>query len=178
MPYSLPLTFTIYDRRIDGNIYQLSTSQILPMPRRQAFTFFENPQNLFDITPDWLQFVMKDREIKSKVFEGAEFDYTIRWYGVTLEWRSRIIDYKPPERFTDVQLVGPYRSWEHLHTFEDAPEGTLMRDTVTYELPFGLLGNTVHALVVRRQLEDIFSYRAMRIDEWSRDELRKKVKQN
>lgn len=148
------------------------------MPRWQVFTFFENPQNLFEITPDWLRFVMKDREIKSKVFEGAEFDYTIRWYGVTLEWKSRIIDYKPPERFTDVQLIGPYRSWEHQHTFEDTPEGTLMRDAVTYELPFGLLGNTVHALIVRRQLEDIFSYRAMRVDELSRDELRKKVKQN
>jgi ligand-binding SRPBCC domain-containing protein len=174
MPYSLPSTFTIYVRRVDVNIYQLSTSQILPMPRREVFTFFENPQNLFDITPDWLRFVIKDREIKSKVFEGAEFYYTIRWYGVNMEWRSKIIDYKPPERFTDVQLVGPYRSWEHLHTFEDAPEGTLMRDTVTYELPFGLLGRMVHALAVRWQLEDIFSYRAMRIDEWSSDELRKK----
>lgn len=117
---------------------------------------------------------MKDQEIKSKVFKGAEFDYTIRWYEVTLEWESRIINCKHPQRFTDVQLVGPYRSWEHIHTFEDTPEGTLMRDTITYELPFGLLGNTVHALVLRRQLEDIFSYRAMRIDEWSREELRKK----
>lgn len=148
------------------------------MPRREVFTFFENPQNLFDITPDWLRFVINDREIKSEVFEGAEFDYSIRWYGVTMGWRSKIIDYKPPERFTDVQLVGPYSSWEHLHTFEDAPEGTLMRDTVTYELRFGLLGSIVHFLAVRWQIEDIFSYRARRIGEWSRGELRKKFKQN
>jgi len=178
MPYSLPPTFTIYVRRVDGNVYQLSTSQILPMPRREVFTFFENSQNLFDITPDWLRFVIKDREIKSEVFEGAEFDYTIRWYGVTMGWRSKIIDYKPPERFMDILLVGPYRSWEHLHTFEDDPEGTLMRDTVTYELPFGLLGSMVYVLAVRSQLEDIFRYRAMRIDEWSRGELRRKFKQN
>lgn len=52
-----------------------------------------------------------------------------------------------------------------------------MRDTITYELPFGLLGKMVHALVVRRQLEEIISYRAMRIDEWSIDELRKKFMQ-
>lgn len=145
------------------------------MSRRQAFTFFENPQNLFYITPDWLRFVMKDREIKSKVFEGAEFDFTIQLYGMTMEWRSKIIDYQHPEQFTDVQLVGPYHSWEHLHTFEDASEGTLMQDTVTYELPFGLLGSIVHALAVIWQPEDIISYRAMRIDELSRDELRKKV---
>jgi ligand-binding SRPBCC domain-containing protein len=145
------------------------------VPRKQAFTFFEDPRNLFDITPNWLQFVMKDRGKKTTVFEGAEFDYTIRWYGVTMEWKSRIIGYKPPERFTDVQLIGPYRSWEHLHTFEDVPEGTRMRDIVTYKLPFGMIGRMVHALVVRRQLKDIFSYRAVRINEWTRDELRKKV---
>ncbi len=175
MPYLLPPTFNICVRRINADTYQLSTSQMLPVPRKQAFTFFEEPQNLFEITPDWLQFVMKDREMKTKVLEGAEFDYTIKWYGVTMEWRSRIINYKPPERFTDVQVVGPYRSWEHLHAFENAPEGTRMRDIVTYKLPFGMIGRLVHALVVKRQLKDIFSYRAVRINEWTRDELRKKI---
>lgn len=172
MPYSLPPIFTITVQRIDADTYQLSTSQILPLPRKQAFTFFEDPRNLFDITPDWLQFVMKDPEMKTKVFEGAEFDYTIRWYGVTLEWKSRIIGYKPPEQFTDVQLVGPFRSWAHLHMFEDVPEGTRMRDIVTYKLPFGMIGRLVHAIVVRRQLKDIFSYRAERIDEWTRGRVR------
>jgi ligand-binding SRPBCC domain-containing protein len=176
MPYSLPPTFTICVRQIDADTYQLSTSQMLPVPPKQAFTFFEDPRNLFDITPDWLQFVMKDREMKTKVFEGAEFDYTIQWYGVTMEWKSRIIGYKPPERFVDVQLVGPYRYWEHLHAFDDVTEGTRMRDIVTYKLPFGMIGRMIHALVVRRQLNDIFSYRAVRINEWTKDELRKKVK--
>jgi ligand-binding SRPBCC domain-containing protein len=174
MPYILPPTFTILFQRIDGKTHQISTSQVLPLPRERAFTFFEDPRNLFDITPDWLQFVMKDREAKTAVFEGAEFDYTIQWYGVTTAWKSRIVDYKPPERFTDIQIIGPYRSWRHLHTFEVVPEGTLMRDIVTYQLPFGLLGRMVHTLTVRRQLEDIFRYRAARIAEWARGELRKK----
>ena len=165
MPYSLPPTFNICVRRINADTYQLSTSQMLPVPRKQAFTFLEEPRNLFDITPDWLQFVMKDREMKTKVFEGAEFDYTIRWYGVTMDWKSRIINYRPPERFTDVQMVGPYRSWEHLHTFEIVPEGTCMRDFVTYKLPFGMIGRMVHALVVRRQLKDNINYRALRNNE-------------
>jgi ligand-binding SRPBCC domain-containing protein len=175
MSYILPLTFTIHFRSIDGKTHQLSTSQVLPLPREQTFTFFENPRNLFDITPDWLQFVMKDRETKTEVFEGAEFDYTIRWYGVTIAWKSRIIEYKPPERFTDIQVAGPYRSWRHLHILEVSPEGTLMRDIVTYQLPFGFLGRLAHTVMVRRQLEDIFRYRAERIAEWGRGALRKKM---
>jgi ligand-binding SRPBCC domain-containing protein len=153
----------------------LFASQVLPLPREHAFTFFEDPRNLFDITPDWLRFVMKDRETKTEVFEGAEFDYTIRWLGVTMHWKSRVEGYRPPERFTDVQLIGPYRSWRHLHTFEEVPGGTLMRDLVTYRLPFGPLGSMAHALAVRHQLENIFRYRARRIDEWAGGMFRKKL---
>jgi hypothetical protein len=38
-----------------------------------------------------------------------------------------------------------------------------MRDLVRYELPFGILGDVVHSLIVRRQLQRIFDYRARRI---------------
>ena len=159
---------------MDRSTHRLSASQVLPLPRREAFLFFEDPRNLFDITPDWLRFVMKDREARTEVSEGAEFDYTIRWLGVTIPWRSRIVDYHPPEQFTDIQITGPYRNWSHLHTFEEVPDGTVMRDIVTYRLPFGSLGTAVHALAVRRQLEHIFQYRAVRIDQWARGMLRRK----
>jgi ligand-binding SRPBCC domain-containing protein len=166
--------FSLSIRRLEDHTWVLSASQVLPLPREQAFTFFEDPRNLFDITPDWLRFVMKDREPKSGMFEGAEFDYTIRWFGIPMPWRSRIIGYRPPAEFTDIQLAGPYRSWGHLHAFEEDGGVTLMRDVVTYCLPFGALGSMVHAFVVRRQLEDIFRYRAKRIDEWARGEMQRK----
>jgi len=167
-------TFTLTLHYLGGATHRLTATQVLALPRKQAFAFFEDPRNLFDITPDWLSFVMKDRGQMTEMFEGAEFDYTIRWLGITIPWKSRIVDHKPPEKFTDIQLAGPYRSWSHLHTFEDVPEGTLMLDTVTYQLPLGPLGNLVHALSVRRQLEDIFRYRAMRIEAWARGNMMKK----
>jgi ligand-binding SRPBCC domain-containing protein len=40
---------------------------------------------------------------------------------------------------------------------------TLMRDTVGYALGFGPLGALAHRLVVRRDLEAIFAYRARRV---------------
>ena len=170
----LPPTVTLSFHRLDRATHQLTASQVLALPRKQAFAFFEDPRNLFDITPDWLSFVMKDRDSRTEMFEGAEFDYTIRWFGIPVPWKSRILDYQPPGKFTDIQLAGPYRSWSHLHTFEDVPDGTLMLDTVTYQLPLGPLGNVVHTLMVRRQLEDIFRYRAVRIDAWARGNMMKK----
>jgi ligand-binding SRPBCC domain-containing protein len=161
-------------RPLDNFTYELSASQVLPQPLEQAFTFFEDPRNLFDITPDWLQFVMQEREEMQSVVEGAEFDYTIRWCWMTIPWRSRIVDRHPPDRFTDIQLIGPYRAWSHLHAFAPAPGGTYMQDTVTYQLPFRQVGRLAHALIVRRQLEDIFRYRALRIDHWARGSLQRK----
>jgi hypothetical protein len=40
-----------------------------------------------------------------------------------------------------------------------------MDDRVEYELPFGPLGRLVHALRVRRQLEEIFDFRRRAIEE-------------
>ena len=160
--YILPSTFSIEFGR--GNrTYRLVSSQVLPLSPEIAFTFFEDPGNLFDITPDWLDFKKIDRREKKGVFEGAEFDYTIRWLSMKLKWRSRIVDYRPPDRFTDIQIVGPYVLWRHLHTFEKVTGGTLMKDVVHYRLPFGLFGTILHGIMIRRQLLDIFSYRAVRI---------------
>ncbi len=175
MPCSAHPTFTLGIRHLAGATYQLAASQVLPLSRAEAFRFFEDPRNLFDITPDWLRFVMQDRAARTAMFEGAVIDYRIRWFGLSLAWRSRIEGYLPPERFTDIQIAGPYRSWNHLHLFEDMGDRTRMRDIVTYRVPFGVLGRTVHALSVRAQLEDIFVYRAMRVDQWSRGDLRRKA---
>lgn len=172
--YEFPPNFTIRFENLGKGAFRLKTSQVLPVSPEQAFVFFEDPRNLNEITPDWLDFRMAGRGPLTSVYEGAEFDYTIRWLGVTFPWRGRIADYHPPERFTDIQVRGPYRSWVHLHIFSPLPEGTLMKDMVTYEVPYGQAGRLVHRFLIRRQLEDIFCYRAIRIREWVRGTLRPK----
>lgn len=169
----LPPTFTIEFKQIGCLTYQLMTSQVLPLPRKAAFKFFEDPRNLFEITPDWLDFKIVNMEEKTKTFEGVKFVYTIKWLGVKLKWQSKIIDYRPPERFTDIQLRGPYSFWRHLHIFEEVPEGTLIRDEVTYKLHFA--SKFLHHLI-KRQLYNIFCYRALRIAEWASGEFRPKLK--
>jgi hypothetical protein len=63
-----------------------------------------------------------------------------------------------------VQLEGPYALWHHTHTFQDdGSGGTLMRDEVRYALPLGGLGELAGRLLVRRDIEQIFDYRAARV---------------
>src|SRR5512139_1651123 len=74
----LPASFTLNIRPLGRAAYELAATQLLPLQRELVFAFFEDPRNLFEITPGWLRFVMKDREQMTGMFEGVEFDYTIR----------------------------------------------------------------------------------------------------
>lgn len=145
--------------------YRLRTSQILPISQKKAFEFFKDPRNLCDITPVWLDFCLLNRESNAGVYENAEFEYSIKFLGIKMPWRSRIIDYEPPERFTDIQLKGPYRSWVHVHVLEDMGGNTLMKDEVTYTLYMPALA--LHPFLIRKKLFDIFRYRAVKIAAWA-----------
>jgi ligand-binding SRPBCC domain-containing protein len=131
----------------------LRTSQIIAIPVEHAFLFFEKPENLFEITPDWIDFRLDNKDGQSKTYEGAEFDYTIRWFSIKIKWHTKISDYSRSKRFTDVQVKGPYVMWEHLHTFEPVHEGTLIGDSVTYRIHFGIIGKIFHRFIIKKQLQ-------------------------
>jgi len=128
----------------------------LPETRAKVFSFFSNARNLQSITPPWLNFeILTPGEIR--MHAGAYIDYRLRVRRLPLQWRSEITEWVPMVRFVDVQRRGPYRYWKHTHTFFDLDGGTLCRDEVEYAVPGGRL---INWLLVRRDIEKIFSYRA------------------
>jgi ligand-binding SRPBCC domain-containing protein len=62
-------------------------------------------------------------------------------------------------------IRGPYRKWEHVHTFETIRGRTVVGDQVYYELPLGWIGELAHGLFVKSDLKDIFKYRAKKLAE-------------
>ncbi len=150
--------------------FRLTTAQVLPLPRPRVFAFFEDPRNLPELIPPWLDFRFAGGGEGHAVAAGAEFDYTISWLGVTLRWRSRITRYEPPRGFTDIQVEGPYARWEHSHTFTEVPDGTRVDDEVHYTLPAAALP---FQGVIRRQLVDIFTYRNEKLAAWAQEELQR-----
>lgn len=139
-------------------VHVLERSQVLPGPREQVFGFFADAFNLEEITPPWLRFrILTPRPIA--MAPGALIEYRLTLHRVTVRWLTRIELWEPGVRFVDQQVRGPYRLWRHTHTFEDHPEGTLVRDHVSYAIPFGPLGELAHGLFVRRDVERIFDHR-------------------
>ena len=137
----------------------LERTQRLATPRREIFAFFSEIHNLQRLTPPFLDFEIVTKE-KVPMRVGARIEYRIRLMGLPMAWLTEITEFVPEQRFVDTQLRGPYRVWEHLHEFVELPDGTLMRDRVEYELPFGPAGEAAHALFIRRTLQRIFDYRA------------------
>ena len=138
--------------------YELKCEMTAPVPLREVFKFFQDPRNLARITPPNLRFdVTTAGNIEMR--KGALIDYTIRWLGLPMKWRTLIAEYQPPRLFIDEQVQGPYRYWRHRHDFTEAEGVSVIRDRVEYELPLGIMGRMAHAFVVERQLKGIFSYR-------------------
>ena len=144
--------------------HRLTSELVVPVPAEQAFAFFENPYNLAKITPPWLRFRVLTEGLVMR--EGVKIDYTIRWLGLPLKWKTLISEYKPPFYFVDEQAKGPYTLWRHRHEFHPAEGGTLVTDAIDYVLPFGPLGRMAHDLVVRGQLEQILEYRRRMLPYW------------
>jgi ligand-binding SRPBCC domain-containing protein len=141
--------------------HQLIREQWIGKPLEQVFAFFSRPENLQEITPPWLSFqiVSAERELHT----GSLIEYRLKVHGLPMRWKSEISEWDPPHRFVDTQLKGPYALWRHQHTFVEENGGTRIRDQVDYALPFGVIGEVVHTLMVRRDVESIFAYRQKRL---------------
>jgi ligand-binding SRPBCC domain-containing protein len=139
-------------------VHRLERRQYLDHPLERVFGFFAEAENLERITPPWLRFeLLTAGPIAMRV--GTLIDYRLHVHRVPLRWTSRIEEWEPGRAFVDRQLRGPYGLWHHRHSFAPDGDGTVVRDEVDYALPFGPIGELAHALLVRRDLERIFTYR-------------------
>ena len=141
----------------------LQREQRLPGTPEEVFAFFAHPRNLEPMTPPLLCFRVVTPE-PIAMGEGTLIRYELRVRRVPVNWLTEITEWTPPHRFVDEQIKGPYALWHHTHTFEPIGDGdTLMRDIVRYRIGFGPLGSLADRLVVRRDVEKIFDFRAERI---------------
>jgi ligand-binding SRPBCC domain-containing protein len=139
-------------------VHVLERQQVLPADRERVFAFFSDALNLEAITPPWLGFrVLTPGPIE--MGPGTLIEYRLRLHGLRVDWLTEVEIWEPGRRFVDTQVRGPYRLWRHTHFFEDHPDGTLVSDSVSYEIPLGPLGELAHVLFVRRDLERIFDFR-------------------
>ena len=138
--------------------YELDVEQFIDQPVEKVFEFFSRPENLEEITPPRLGFtIMTPSPIPME--KGSLIDYTIKILGFPVHWRTLITSYDPPHGFVDEQIKGPYVLWHHRHSFKKENSGTIIRDTVRYAVPLGIIDRFLNLIWIQKDLKDIFVYR-------------------
>lgn len=146
-------------------VHYLHREQIISAPVEKVWEYFCDPKNLNEITPPDMNFeIVKGGD--QGMFEGQLIEYRVEFVrGIRSLWLTEIAHVRDCEYFVDEQRVGPYRFWYHEHKFENVHDGVKMTDHVTYVLPFGPLGDVVHAVWVGNRLKSIFDFRVRKIEE-------------
>lgn len=158
---------------------RFESEQWVPAPLERVFAFFADPHNLPRILPPGLgtrlvklnlvpapRDVTQQRRLDTMAGAGTRMTVAFRvipHIPIHDRWIVQITDFALNRHFRDVQQQGPFRRWEHIHSFEakglDGREGTLVRDEIHFEVGFGVIGTTLERLLFQRLLRSTFAYR-------------------
>lgn len=140
-------------------IHSLRRRQFLPITLEEAWPFFSTPRNLEAITPGFMNFRITS-DVPEHIYSGLIITYRIAAVaGIPMTWVTEIKHVEHLHRFVDEQRLGPFRFWFHEHRFTAVEGGIEMEDSVHYVMPWGWLGEWVHAVFIRRRLQAIFDFR-------------------
>jgi ligand-binding SRPBCC domain-containing protein len=78
-------------------------------------------------------------------FEGVHF-------GIRQRLTSKIVEFDRPNRFVDEMVQGAFVSLRHVHEFLIDGDAVMMRDTLIWRSPLGLIGVVADKLVVKRHM--------------------------
>lgn len=156
----------------------LESEQWLPFPVPLVFAFLANPNNLTRLMPAWQQSRIEELQLKApapapagspaKLGAGADSTMILSFRAIPklpmrLYWHARITSFEWNDHFCDEQTAGPFAAWKHCHRVKeetrDGVVGTRITDRVEYALPFGPLGELLHAVIGKWKLQRLFEDR-------------------
>ena len=140
-------------------IYNLKSKQKLPISVNKAWDFLSSPLNLKTITPEYMGFNILSGADR-KMYPGQIIQYIVTpLFGIKTKWVTEITHVQENKYFVDEQRFGPYALWHHKHFIRPIDGGVEMEDIIDYKIPFGLIGQLVHPIIIKPKLKEIFDYR-------------------
>ena len=161
--FTYPKLENAFEEVIKHSFHEINTEQWVPQTIKETFSFFKEAKNLEKLTPEFLKFKILSQSTQ-EINDQTIITYRLSIHGIPFKWKSKITDWNPDSKFSDIQLKGPYNYWYHTHSFEERNGGTLIKDRILYKVPFGFLGDLVAGSFIKKDLETIFSYRTKTID--------------
>ncbi len=137
---------------------QFEYASVLQATPAEVYEWHSREGALERLTPPWEKVEIEGRVTGLR--PGSRVYLRLRQGPLRVSWVAEHTAVEPNVAFADIQVAGPFRSWEHWHRFEPTENGAcLLRDTIQYELPLGRLGGALGQRYVSKSLERTFSYR-------------------
>lgn len=96
---------------------------------------------------------------------------TVTWQAKHLfkvrRFTSKITAMQAPDFFIDEMIKGDFRSFKHEHHFKQVNNGTIMIDILTFESPYGVLGNLFNKIYLKKYLQKLIEKRNNVIKEYA-----------
>jgi ligand-binding SRPBCC domain-containing protein len=101
------------------------------------------------------------------ISEGEFVSWRAKHFGIWMNLTIRIKEMKPHFYFRDEQEKGAFRYFIHEHFFESSGSGTLIKETLSFASPLGIIGKAVDALVMENYLRKFLTDRNEIIKEFA-----------
>ncbi len=139
------------------------TSQTFGGGLKDVFDFLTRPASVLLASSPELH--LRLEEAPERLCLGARVVVHGRRWGIPHRAVNEVTAFEPGSLFIEEQREGPFRRWVHTHRFEAVDGGVLVSDHIDFDPPGGILGLTLTADRVLRDLEWVFAYRKTRLAE-------------
>jgi len=99
---------------------------------------------------------------------------TVTFSGKHLGFRHRltvkVVEFERPRLFVDKMTTGTFSSFQHVHEFFPHGTQTLMRDTLEWIMPFGIVGRIADKLLIAPHLKQLVAARNAKLKQLAESE--------
>ena len=129
----------------------------LPVTAEEAFQWHNRPGALHRLIPPWESVEVVDPG--NGITDGSVVQLKQSLGPIKVSWSVKHSDYWENQSFRDTQLTGPFKHWTHLHDFSSDAGGSLLTDSIEYQLPGAALGKLLGSAMVKDKIAAMFEYR-------------------
>lgn len=146
-------------------VYSIMRDHRVETTVEELWAFLTNPNNLEQLTPKKFGGKRIGDVSKSMISEGMTASYKIRLFPfVSIKWVAQYKNIKALDCFTDIQLQGLFRKWEHQHIIIVHQGNVIMRDVITFEPPMPIIGEYLYENFILPKFHTLFNYRDKQLD--------------
>ena len=146
-------------------MYKYEHNTVVESNIETTFDWFEHEGSFRRLMPPWE--VAEEVRADETLEVGSQRIFRFPMGPMKMTWIAEHTAYEPPHHFADKMVKGPFWRWHHDHNLSEANGVTTVTDEVSYQVPFGPLGNLVDRILggalVRSRITRMFKARELRL---------------